>query len=234
MSLRLFLCTTVFFGTVSFSQSLGDGEIHEAYDSMVGLENTGFYNGPEFKDAYPDSGGDSRYFNRQGFATGSIAYNGQLYPNVPLNYDVFSDNVLARSDDHLSHFIIQLIPSFISGFTIGPHNFVRLTDTKLDAGAHGFYEVAVTGKSFKLYIKHFRRKKERTVGLEVYHSFSKENYYLLHYNDGYHTINSIKDFKKVVPDRYREVQKLRRDYKSMYKSDMDGFMIRLTEHLDGY
>mgnify|MGYP003654892661 FL=1 len=86
---------------VLFSQSLTDNEIHKTYNDLVGLENTGFYNGPEFKDEYANSSGDSRYFNQSIFVDGTIEYDGQLFVNVALEYDIFSDNVITKSKDFL-------------------------------------------------------------------------------------------------------------------------------------
>lgn len=229
--IHLFLSLFLFDSTVSFSQSENENEIHKVYDDLVGIENTKFYNGPEFKDEFPNASGDSRYFNHYSFSDSNIEYGGQLYSNVPLEYDIFSDKVITRSNTYLSNFIVQLIPEYISNFTINDHDFVKLTDYHMDD--IGFYEVVSVGDSFKLYIKHIRKYKKRTVGFTVQHSFTNENYYLVHYNDTYHIINSIKDLKKVVPNRYKEVQKYRKDYKSLYKADINNFMIKLIEYLNG-
>lgn len=221
-------------GACAFSQSAIDHKTYKAFDELVGLENTAFFNGPEFKDEFPNAGGDSRYFNLKAFTDSTVEYNGQSYINVPLEYDIFSDNLITRSNDYLSGFIIKLLPEFVSDFTIEGHHFVKLDnlDPKLDD--KGFYEVAVNGEPFILYIKHVRSKKERTVGYTVEHSFTKENYYVVQ-NESVHTVvNSIKDFKEFLPGRYKEVQKFRKDYRSIYKSDVDGFMIKLIEHLNGF
>lgn len=227
--LFFFLC-----GTFVFSQSTTDNGVFKAFDEIVGLENTTFFNGPEFKDEFLNAGGDSRYFNQKAFTDSAIEYNGQLYTNVPLEYDIFSDNVITRSNDYLSGFFVKLLPEHVIDFTIERHHFVKLEELDSNPDDNGFYEVAVNGKPFKLYIKHVRIKNERTVGYMVELSFTNENYYVVQ-NEGVHTIvNSIKDFKEFVPDRYKEVQKFRKDYKSIYKSDTDGFMIKLIEHLNGF
>jgi len=231
--MQLFLCLILFNVTVLFSQSISENKNHNVYDDFVGLENTGFYNGPEFKDEYPNASGISRYFNQNAFANSTVEFDGQLYSKVPLEYDIFSDNVLTRSNDYMSNFIVQLIPTHISSFTINGHDFVKLNDSKLSLDGNGFYEVASIGTPFKLYIKHLRKEKERTVDLAVRHILTSENYYLVKYDGNYHIINSIKDFKAVIPGRYKEVQKFRKDYKSIYKSDRNGFMIKLVEYLNG-
>ena len=231
LSLFLFLFFKI---VVLFSQSLTDNEIHKTYNDLVGLENTGFYNGPEFKDEYANSSGDSRYFNQSIFVDGTIEYDGQLFVNVPLEYDIFSDNVITKSKDYMGNFIVRLIPEFISKFTIDGHNFIKLYDSKLQLAGNGFYEIATAGNQFKLYLKHIRKVKERTVDFSVQYGFTSHNFYLVQCDGDYFIISSIKDFKRVVPVRYKEIQKFRKDYKLMYKSNNHGFMIKLIEYLNGY
>jgi len=222
------------YGVFAFAQSTIDESAYKAFDEIIGLENTTFFNGAEFKDEFPNADGDSRYFNLYTFAYGSIEYGGQYYSKIPLEYDIFSDNVITSSNDYLSDFIVTLIPEYVTHFTIQGHRFVKLQAQNLSFDDNGFYEVAVNGTPFTLYIKHVRRKKERTAGYEVEHSFSNENHYVVQNEDVYTKVNSIKDFKEVVPGRYKEVQKFRKDYKSMYKSDTEGFMIKLVKHLNGF
>jgi len=233
--LPFFLLLFLFFRVVFlFSQSLADSEIHKKYDELVGLESAGFYNGPEFKEDYATSSGVSRYFNQNTFDDGIVEYNGQLFAKVPLKYDIFSDNVITKSKDYLGNFIVRLIPEFISKFSIDGHDFVKLTDAKLELSGNGFYEILTVGNQFNLYLKHIRKDKERTVDLSVQHSFTNQNYYLVQYDGIFYPISSIKDFRKVVPVRYNEIQKFRKDYKFMYKANNYGFMIRLIEYLNGY
>ena len=230
---QLFLCLFIFNSTILFSQSVTEIINHNVYDDLVGLENTGIYNGSEFKDEYPNALGVSRFFNQNSFLNGTIVYDGQLYTKVPLEYDILSDNVLTKSNDYLNNFIVQLIPEHISNFTINGHDFVKLRDSKLSLNDDGFYEIASLGNPFKLYIKHVRSEKERTIDLAVRHILSSENYYIVNHNGAYHTIHSIKDLKQVIPDRYKEIQKFRKDNRSIYRSDMNGFMIQLVEYLNG-
>ena len=163
-------------GCFVFSQSTTDNRNYEVFDEIVGLENTTFFNGPQFKDDYPKAIGDSRYFNQNVFAQSEIEYDGELFSNVPLEYDVFSDNVITRSNDYMNNFIVQLIPSYISRFTINGHNFVKLEDSKFSSDGNGFYEVMSLGKSFELYIKHIRNEKELTVDFAIQYRFTNQNY----------------------------------------------------------
>lgn len=100
---QLLLSIFIFIGYVplSHSQSIRDNAIHVVYDAIVGGENTGLYNGPEFKDQFLDSwDGSHIYLNTHTFMHSTLIYNDQLYTNVALKYDLFDDNVVIRSEDN--------------------------------------------------------------------------------------------------------------------------------------
>lgn len=234
---QLLLSIFIFIGYVplSHSQSTRDNAIHVVYDAIVGGENTGLYNGPEFKDQFLDSwDGSHIYLNTHVFTHNTLIYNNQRYTNVPLKYDLFDDNVVIRSEDNLSIFQIKLVPENISSFTVHNRDFVKLTEPQLNIDGHGFFEIASIGNIVSLYIKHVKTKKKETINNILQYSLVEDNYYLLVYNGVYHIVRSIKGFKKVIPNRYKEIRKFRKEYKSIYKTDRDGFMIKLIKYLDGH
>ena len=136
------LYSSLLISFVSFSQSNSDFKALELYDTLIGQENTGLYNGLEFKAENIVGNEVSRYFNQNSFVNSTLKYKGQLYAKVPLEYDILTDNVLTRSYDQKSSFVVQLIPEYVTHFTIDGHRFVRLTDARIDFDGNGFYEVA--------------------------------------------------------------------------------------------
>lgn len=161
---KIFLFPSIFLclGLVSYAQSASvmDNIVHHVYDELVGSENTGLYNGPEFKDQFLDSWDDSHmYLDSSVFMNGTLVYNNQLYTGVPLKYDIYGDNVIIRSNDHLSSFQVELIAENISRFTVHNRDFTKLTGTGSELEGNGYFEVAILGKVASLYIKHVKREK---------------------------------------------------------------------------
>ena len=79
------------------------------------------------------------YFDIDSMIIGTVSYNGILYENVPLKYDIVKDALL--TDDPYDYYKISLISEQISRFTIGQHVFIRLTDSiNRTAPRVGFYE----------------------------------------------------------------------------------------------
>ena len=233
-SIKFFIGVCFLNTLVLFSQSAKDNAVHEIYDALVNRENTALYNGPEFTDQFLNSWDESHiYLNTSAFTYNSLVYNNQLYSNVPLKYDLLGDNIVIRSDDYLSIFEIKLIPENISRFTANNRDFIRLTDAPPNLDGHGFFEIASIGNTLSLYIKHVKKKKRETINNVLQYSLIEDNYYLLLYNDVYHIIGSVKDFKKVVPERYKEIRNFQKDYRLLYKTDRNDFMIKLIKYLDG-
>jgi len=232
---RTLLPFTLFLllGTVAFSQTNSQNKIYETYDNIVGLDNTGLYNGTEFTDLFLNTDGTYRYFNSYDYTKGSVTYNGQYYINVSLKYDLLEDNLLTRSDDNLSIFNVKLIPEFIESYSIYNHNFVRLTDTNLGLSANGFFETVYLGNDFDLYIKHTKRKKDKPLKSGIQYKFSEYNFYVLKNSGNYTIVSSERELRKLLPEKEEEIRSFYKSYKALYKSDPDSFMTKLVKYLDG-
>ncbi|AFL82408.1 hypothetical protein Aeqsu_2968 [Aequorivita sublithincola DSM 14238] len=229
----LTLLSAFILGISAFSQTSSKDKIYETFDNIVGVENTGLFNGTEFTDLFLNTDGTYRYFNGFDYVRGSVTYNGEYYVNVLLKYDLLEDNLLTRSDDNLSLFNVKFIPEFVESFSMYNRNFVRLSDTNLGLARNGFYEAAYLGNDLQLYIKHSKRKKDRALNSGIQYKFSEDNFYLLKNKNAYSVIRSTKDLRKALPERADEIKDFYKSYKALYKSNPDSFMTKLVKYLDG-
>lgn len=227
--------TSILLLTTHFihAQTVAEGKVYETYDNIIGVENTGLFNGTEFTDLFLNTNGTYRYFKGYDYVRGAVSYNGELYSNVLLKYDLLEDNLITHSEGKLSVFNVKLIPDFVTSFSIYNRNFVKLVDMNLPLPGNGFFEEAYLGNQFKLYIKHSKRKKDKALNSGVQYQFSINNYYLLKVDGNYAVINSIKDLRRALPEREDDIRKYYKSYKKRYKSNPDNFMIKLITHLEG-
>ena len=221
------------FPLATFSQANLPDKIYETYDKIVGLDNTGLYNGTEFTDLFLNTDGTFRYYQGYDYTKGSVTYNGQYYVNVLLKYDLLRDNLLTRSDDNLSIFNVKLIPAFLDSFSIHNHKFVRLPNVDLGLGGNGFYEAAYLGNDLELYIKHTKKMKDRALRNGIQYRFSEANYYVLKYNGKYAILGSPRDIRQLLPEKAGEIREFYKSYKAIRKSNPDLFMTKLVTYLDG-
>ncbi|MEM0518740.1 hypothetical protein [Aequorivita flava] len=225
-----FLLLLSFFST---AQNNLDHSVYKSYDALVGLGNTGLYNGTEFTDLFLNTNGTYRYFNGFDYTKGSLTYNGQFYVAVFLKYDLLEDNLLTRSNDNLSVFNVKLIPEFVTSFSIYNRNFVRLTNTNLNVSGNGYFEVAVLGNELELYIKHTKKKKDKALNNGIQYRFSEADYYVLKTEGKYSIINAPKDLRKLLPQKEDAIKMYYKSYKKHYKSNPNDFMVNLVKYLDG-
>lgn len=217
----------------SYSQNQLDDKVFETYDALVERDNTGLYNGTEFTDLYLNTDGSFRYFNGFDYSKATINYNGQYFVNVSMRYDLLEDKLLVRSDDNLSIFNIELIPEFVESFSLYGRNFVRLDDTNLNLAGNKFFQVAFRGTNLELYLKLAKRKKEKTKRKAVEYKFTDDNFFLVKKDGKYSMLSSIRDFKKVLPEKEEEIKEFYKVYRSLYKSNREQFMLKLFIYLDG-
>lgn len=229
----LALLPAFILGNSAFSQTTSKDKIYETYDNIVGIENTGLFNGTEFTDIFLNTDGTYRYFKGFDYVRGSVTYNGEYYVNVLLKYDLLEDNLLTRSNDNLSLFNVKFIPEFVTSFSMYNRNFVRLSDTNLGLSGNGFFETAYLGNDLQIYIKQSKKKKDKALNSGIQYKFSEDNFYLLKHKDVYSVIRSTKDLRNALPEKDDEIKDFYKSYKALYKSNPDSFMTKLVKYLDG-
>lgn len=218
----------LFFPILLQAQTSSQDDIYRTYDEIVGLENTGLFNGTEFTDLFLNTDGTFRYLGGFDYSKGSVNYNGQYYVDVLLKYDLLEDNLITQSNDNLSIFNVKLIPGFVSEFNLHKRHFVNLTDSE----NNGFYEFAYNGNSFDLYVKHIRKKKDRVLKSNIQYSFKPSNFYLIEHNAKFSKVETIKDVTRAFPENKSDIKEFFKSFRSLYKNDRDGFMKKLIAHLD--
>ena len=222
-----------FIGFGVYAQSNSQKNINETFDKIIGLNNTGLFNGTEFTDPFLNTDGSFRYLNGFDYTKGSVIYADQYYANVSLKYDVLEDNLLVRSDDNLSVFNVKLIPGFISEFTIYNKHFVRLPETNLNLSGNGFFEKVYLGNDLSLYIKRTKKKKDSPLKSGIQYRFTDTDFYVLKSKGTYYLVSSSKHFEKILPEKEEQIRNFHKSYKTLYKSNPDIYMEKLVKYLDG-
>lgn len=229
LSLSLF----VFVFHFSVAQNQQSKEVFRQFDQLVGLENTGLYNGTEFNDPFLNTDGTYRYFKGFDYNKGWLVYSGQVYDKIPLKYDVLDDNLLTHSEDNLGIFVVRLIPEFIDSFSVYNVEFVRLPDAVRVGGGNGFFEKAFMGNRFHLFIKHTKKKREKALKSGLQYRFTDVNFFLIKYESRYFVANSAKDVWKNMPEYSEQIRNFTKTYRQLYKTDRQVFMTKLIGYLDG-
>ncbi len=194
------------------------------YDQAVG-ENTRLYNGIEFIDHFQRKTIEGfPYFLEDDWQDGSIFYDGQLYENVPLMFDVYQNRIIV--DHPRSHTKIELIIEKIKYFSISDKYFVRL-----ESPTTGFYQELYGGET-KAYALHYKTIQEKIGEKTMITEFiTKRKLYILR-NGIYHLITSKKSALNVLKEHKSELNKLLGQEKISFKKNKEYALTRMGQYFD--
>lgn len=144
---------------VSNLQAQSSKELAEAYQNNIPLHQEivsgGYYvDPPQNIEGFP-------YFQSKNFEYGTLTVNGLTYENVPLLYNIFSDEVVTFHPIHKQKTLIKT--DKIDGFVL-PKNirFIRIQENpEYSHHSKGFYELVQEGTKGNLLCKHFKTTKAK-------------------------------------------------------------------------
>lgn len=160
----------------------------------------------------------------------SIDYDGQVYQNISLMYDIVRDKIIL--DHPFSHFSIQLINEKIKSFKLTSHTFVFLKEDSSQTATirAGFYDLLYNG-TVKLYA---RRKKEINSIVEaplVKTEFVDKNQFFVYKNGNYFPVKTRSSILKLFSDRKSPLRKYIKKEKLNFHKDRD---VALTKSVKFY
>lgn len=193
------------------------------------------YDGPAYFTYDPHIKGNALYpLDAQTWAIGEVTYDGYVYKNVPLMYDIFKDVLVSLLYNHFSSY--TFLSERVSDFTFSGHHFVRvnadgLTNDKSGIST-GFYDELYGGKSQVLAkrAKTIQNSTNQTLALETY--FIETNDYYVRKGGVYYKVSGQGSFLNVFKDKKPELQKYMRDNGFKFRTDPEMAMARLAAYYD--
>lgn len=168
----------------------------QAYQTLMG-QNTRLYNGTDYKEVIlnPQDKGHP-YFASTEWQKGFIEYDGQLYENVDLMYDIVGDKILTRQ--YAMSKKIELIADRVRSFSINGHTFIYVSrsdsSTKLPPG---FYNKLAAGE-VSAYVKRKKRFYEYIDSRQIVKDYKDETTYYLLKNGTVFPIKTKKELYRVM------------------------------------
>jgi hypothetical protein len=128
----------------SISQARAQTQITQAaaneiwFDEIIGIENSGILNGPEYKMEL--MGASSNPFFISGEVKGMLRYNQEVF-YAPLLYDIYKDEIIVKHIGASGRaWLIRLEKKLVQEFTVSGHLFRNFD--------RGFHEVIYEGNNF--------------------------------------------------------------------------------------
>ncbi len=240
---RLFL----FFIFIAIGNNCTSQDYEDSLSDKSGIENAinlyhrflspepGLYNGPEYayNQYYPFiiNEGDP-FFLSKIFNDGSVYYDGVLYKNVSLNFDIIKNEILINDPAH-TH-IIKLNTERIEWFTILDHTFVRLSADSSNnvLNKNRFYEILYKSNTslYKSEVKTIKENTASALGLNRYVQESDD--YFIKKDNQFFKVKNKKTALLALKDRKKDILQFMHRNKLKIKKDKDNDLRKIVAYYD--
>jgi hypothetical protein len=168
-------------------------------------------------------------FESEDWMEGFILYEGQLYENVALQYNLLLNKVLIENVQ--SHATIELSNNLIGRFGINGHTFVQLP-SGIDAEPQDmFYDLLYDG-GVKVYVKRFKTIKETPDQKVMVTEFLEKRKLYLFKEGRYIAINNKKAALNAFEDHKQEMKKTLSQNRLSFRAMPELSMIALGQRYD--
>lgn len=199
-------------------------------------EQSRLYDGHEYLPYDPHLKGNALFpYDAQGWEPGEVVYDGILYKNVPMMYDVYKDALVVLLYNKFTMY--TLLKTRVHDFSFANHHFVRLDADSISNDksgiVSGYYDQLYGGKIEVL----ARRSKtiqnsSNSVVLAPETYFVSTNDYYLRKGNTYYKIGSKGAILGVLKDKKSELQQYLKSNKIKYNADPDDAMAKIAAYYD--
>jgi hypothetical protein len=236
--LRLFFCSAIVIVTttkftLAQQYSADTSFVHEGKKKIVASyaaaiqQQSRLYNGSDYV-MYISRDEEHPYFTLGDWIFGSVTYWNELYENVPLMYDISTDQIIT---EHNRGNPIKLHPEKVQAFTLNDHLFVKLKPDANNKIQEGFYDQLYKGDS-KVYARHIKVYREKLESKEVIPIYNEVTRYYVLKDSTYYPVKSKGSVIKVFADKKAEVKSFVRKNRIKVSSDREDAFVRIARHYD--
>jgi hypothetical protein len=191
------------------------------YSDSIKVQSS-IYNGSEYL-SYISLADEHPYFISSDWANGSIFYDGELSEDIPLLYDIHTDNVVIEPTYISTK--IQLVKEKIQYFTLYGHTFIRYFENKIQ---NGFYDQLCNG-NIKLYVRRTKEFEETISPTKVNHNFDQKSKYYIYKDGKFNAIRSKRSVLKVLASKKRELNQFIHKNHLRFRKNREGSVLKLVE-----
>lgn len=228
----LFLSTAVIAQTPATDSVVYNGAIKnvENFSNRSLGGQSDLYNGPAYK--FPDRNikGDAFFLHNYPDA-GMLNYNGIVYKNIPILYDLYKDLVIAKNSSNTDYF--SFVNEKLAAFSLFGHTFIRIVADTISAPSikTGFYDRLYAGKVWIL-SKRVKIIQNALGDQNLTLTFEEHTSYFIRKNNIYYNIKDESGILNVLNDKKKEVQQYIKANKIRYKKDPELALVKIAVYYD--
>ena len=227
----LFFIGLILVTSSVYSQTKSDFSIYNWYDNVAGKGNLDFNTGKIYTNPYKSIDKSTLFLKSDSFEIGTLNYDGNLYFEIPLKYDILRDILVLNPSEGLAVTAISLNQDKVDSFLIFNKNFVKINKEQYNNTnfSTGYYEIVKYSENQAFYIKHSKSLEKRVKDDGIYYSFKDNNTFYFDLDKKLYAINSKKDIIKLFPSKKEEINNFYASNNTIRKTDFDQFMKNLLQ-----
>ena len=202
----------------------------ESFFNTYIKQQTRLFNGPSFKNYGSNVIGSANFENDSTFISGNVIYEGMLFTDVPLMYNIYEDKVISLRNKST---MFSLVSPKVSDFYLKNHHFtyINVLDTTKSVIKPGFFDVLYEGQ-LKILAKRSKKLDLSLNSKEVVYYFTPKTTYYVENGDKYSVITSESSFMNLFKDKKNEFKKHLKDNKINFKKKPEEAMILLAKYYE--
>ncbi len=200
--------------------------LHEA---ALGTQSR-LYNGSRYLDPVY-SYEQHPFFESEDWLMGSASYDGEVFKNIPLMYDLLNQVLVAEHAP--SGHAIRLINEKLVYFTVEDHYFERIENESVQNSlpATGFYEVLYDGES-RFIARRQKFKREDVESREIVVSYESRDRYYIFRNGIYFPMRNKWSLFKIMSDKKQELKRFFKQEGIRYSANQEQALKAAAEYYD--
>ena len=189
------------------------------------------YNGSKYPMDYDGIYGEHPFFASEDWLTGDVYYDGELFQDVPLMYDIVTSNLV--TEHYPTGHAIQLVWGKLRHFTLGSHHFEKIETASVGETLPrtDFYNVLYAGESRVLAL-HQKSTRVRIEGLEVQTSYPAKTRYYIFKNGAFFNVKSKSSVLKVLKDEKQALKRFLREKGIYFAADREASLKSMAAYYD--
>ena len=203
------------------------------FDKSIG-EQSRLYNGHEYLPYDRHIKGNALFpYNADTWEPAEVNFDGIVYKNVPIMYDIYKDVVVVLLYNKFSMFALR--NSKVHDFTFSNHHFVRVETDSLNNTSGistGFYDQLYGGKIEILARRSKTIQNSSTTTATLETSFISSNDYYLKKGDNYYKIGSQSSLLNALKDKKSALQQYIKSNSIGFRDDPEDAMTKIASYYD--
>lgn len=214
--------------TTSTNQSSAYDNIKAYYQNEIG-DKSHLYTGKEYA-KYKSGIKGTQFFISPQMQNSTLFYDGTLYEDVPLLFDlVRHEVVINRYDDNTR---IKLLNEKIKYFIISGHRFenLSLSEGNTEDINSGFYDIVFDGKSSVLVSR--IKKVEMTLNPEDPPKFTERDKIFIRNGNNFYPLDNTNSILKALSDKKDLVRTFIRKNKFRFKNNTEEEIVKIVAYYE--